>query len=106
MARAMLKPYLPPWLCAALGHQWRDTSSLQYVRIDGEKVDCWQTSRHCDRCDTTEIISIERIKEHGCAYGYVDAFGECAISKKVGACAHKCIKELCKAWRTGEINAN
>jgi len=38
----------------------------------------------------------------GCIYGYVDNLGECAISKKTGAGAHKCIKELCKAWRIGE----
>jgi hypothetical protein len=61
MPRKSFKPYLPPWLCAALGHQWRDTSSLQYERIKGEKVDCWQTSRNCHRCDKTEIIKTEQI---------------------------------------------
>lgn len=61
MPRKSFKPFLPPLLCAALGHRWRDTSSRQYVRIDGPRVDCWQTSRHCDRCDTTEIVKTEQI---------------------------------------------
>ena len=56
-----MRPYLPKLLCASLGHRWHDTSSLQYERVDGEKVDCWQTSRHCDRCNATEIIKTEQI---------------------------------------------
>ena len=42
-------------ICKLLGHKWRDTSSRQYVKIEGKKVDCWVTERHCDRCNTYEI---------------------------------------------------
>jgi len=41
-------------LCKLFGHRWRDTSSYQTIRTNGQYVDCWQIERQCDRCELTE----------------------------------------------------
>lgn len=49
-------------ICALLGHKWRDTSYWEFKRENENQVRRKITQMHCDRCNETNVIRINRWK--------------------------------------------
>ena len=47
-------------ICKLFGHKWRDTSYWEFKREDEKQVRRKITQVHCDRCNETNVIRINR----------------------------------------------